>query len=442
MGRELGTLAFLKEVRRNGVSIYGSTAFARPFSQRHIGRQHFVLLNQPDYIEHVLLTNVKNYPKGRLNRRMLGPALGEGLLTAEGDFWRRQRRIAAPAFQHARLAGLAETMAAVAERMGQTWEPGADKGVARDVAHDMMAVTMEIVALALFSHDIGGRIAPLGEAVGTLIESLGRPHIFDMMGLPEWLPRRRDPAVSEAIRYIDEAIAEILAARRAAPDRDDDLLGMLLSARDAETGEGMSDRQLRDEIVTLFAAGHETTATALAWTWYLLALHPREEARLHAELDSVLQGRRPGFADLESLPYTRMVVEEAMRLYPPAYSISRVAEQDDEIDGHRIPKGSFVNISPWVTHRNPTLWPEPERFDPERFRPERAKQRHRFAYFPFGGGPRVCIGNGFALMEARLILATLAQRYRLRLVPGQDIEPLGRITLRPSNGMRMTLERR
>lgn len=441
-GRELGTLAFLSEVRRNGVAIYGSTAFDRPFSRRQVGRQQFVLLNQPEFIEHVLLTNVRNYPKGRLNRRILGPALGEGLLTAEGDFWRRQRRIAAPAFQHARLAGLADTMAKAAERMGAQWKPDADSGVSRDIAHDMMALTMEIVALALFSHDIGDRIGALGAAVGTLIESLGRPHIFDLVGLPEWLPRRRDPAVTEALRYIDEAIAEILAARRAEPERDGDLLGMLLSARDADTGEGMSDRQLRDEIVTLFAAGHETTATALAWTWYLLALHPDVEARLHQELDTVLQGRRPGFSDLEAMPYTRMVVEETMRLYPPAYSISRTALEDDDVGGHRIHKGSFVNVSPWVTHRNPNLWPEPERFDPERFRPEQVKGRHRFAYFPFGGGQRVCIGNGFALMEARLILATMAQNYRLRLVPGQEIEPLGRITLRPSHGMRMTLEPR
>ena len=216
----------------------------------------------------------------------------------------------------------------------------------------------------------------------------------------------------------------------------------MLAARDEETGTGMSDAQLRDEIVTLFAAGHETTATALAWTWYLLAEHPDAEARLHAEVDGALGGRLPAYADLEALPWTRMVAEETMRLYPPAYSISRVAAADDEIDGHAIAKGSLVNVSPWVTHRNPALWEEPDRFDPERFLPERVKARHRYAYFPFGGGPRICIGMGFALMEARLILATLARRYRLRLVPGQDIEPLGRITLRPANGLRMMIERR
>ena len=443
----VGTLGFLKAVRRNGVSIYGPDVFAKPISRRKVGRQHFVLLNRPDYIEHVLLSHVDNYPKGRLNRRILGPALGQGLLTAEGDFWRRQRRIAAPAFQHARLIGLADTMVASSAGLATRWQAPAEGGEALDVAHEMMALTMEIVALALFSHDIGDRIEPLGAAVGTLIGSLGRPHVFDLAGLPEWLPRRRDPAVTAALSYLDSAIAEILAARRARPETPgqgsgNDLLGMLLDTRDADTGEGMSDRQLRDEIVTLFAAGHETTANTLAWIWYLLAMHPEAEARLHGELDAVLGGRDPGYADLEALPYTRMVAEEAMRLYPPAYSISRVAAADDVIDGHAIPKGSFINVSPWVTQRNPTLWPEPGRFDPERFMPAQVKARSRYAYFPFGGGPRICIGNGFALMEARLILATLAQRYRLALVPGQDIEPLGRITLRPSNGLHMTLQRR
>jgi cytochrome P450 len=217
---------------------------------------------------------------------------------------------------------------------------------------------------------------------------------------------------------------------------------MLLAARDETTGDGMSDRQLRDEVVTIFAAGHETTAVAMSWTWYLLSRHPRCEARLHQELDQVLAGRSPRFADLEHLPYTRMVFEEALRLYPPAFSLTRVAAADDRIGPHRIPKGAMVTLSPWVTHRDPRLWPDPERFDPERFLPEAVRQRHKFAYFPFGGGPRVCIGNSFALMEGRLILATLAQRYRLRLEPGHPVEPQGRITLRPRHGMRMTIEER
>ena len=217
---------------------------------------------------------------------------------------------------------------------------------------------------------------------------------------------------------------------------------MLLAVRDPETGEGMSDKQLRDEILTIFLAGHETTANALTWTWYLFAQHPEAEAQLHHELDQVLGTRMPTFADLAELKWTRMVIEEAMRLYPPAHMIARTAIGEDRIGGVRIPAGALITISIYVTHRNPNLWAEPERFDPERFRPEAAAQRHRFAYLPFGGGPRICIGNGFALAEAQVIVAAIGQRYRVRLAPGATVEPIGLITLRPKNGIWVTLEPR
>ena len=259
-------------------------------------------------------------------------------------------------------------------------------------------------------------------------------------------PGPRSSEFTAAMALIDTTIYEILQQRRTATQATGaevgDLLGMLLAARDEETGESMSDRQLRDEVVTIFAAGHETTAVAMSWTWYMLSQNPQCEALLHEELDRVLAGRAPCFADLEQLPYTRMVFEEAIRLYPPAFSLIRVAAADDSIGPHHIPKGAMVTLSPWVTHRNPQLWPDPERFYPGRFLPEAVRQRHKFAYFPFGGGPRVCIGNSFALMEGRLILAALAQRYRLRLAPGHPVEPQGRITLRPRHGMRMTIEAR
>ena len=237
-------------------------------------------------------------------------------------------------------------------------------------------------------------------------------------------------------------MAGVLAERRAHGIDRGDLLAMLLAARDPDTGEGMSDKQLRDEILTIFLAGHETTANALSWVWYLLARHPQAEARLHEELDRVLGGRVPAYADLAELKWTRMVIEETLRLYPPAHTIARTALGEDRIGGVRVPAGAFISISMYVTHRNPNLWPQPERFDPERFAPAEVARRHRFAYLPFGGGPRICIGSSFALAEAQVVVATIAQRYQVRLAPGQIVEPIGLITLRPKGGMKVTLEPR
>lgn len=424
--RPLGALAFIRRVRENPIAVYAAEAYERDFSERTVLFQRFALVNHPDYIQRVLVTNQANYGKGRLNRQILGPTLGQGLLTSEGDFWRRQRRIAAPAFHRRRLAALAGLMVEVAQGVSARW-----RGLSEiDVGREMMTLTMEIVARALFSRDVAGSVRELGGAIDTLIEGFGRAPVLDLLGLPEWLPRRRDPEARRALAYVDSVIYEIIRSRRAAPEAHDDLLGMLLEARDEESGEGMTDRQLRDEVMTLFAAGHETTAVALTWCWSLLARHPQPEARLHAEIDRVLAGRPPTFEDLERLPYSRMVVEEAMRLYPPAYSLNRVALADDVMGPHVVRKGALVTVSPWVTHRNPALWPDPLTFDPERFRPEAVRERHRYAYFPFGGGPRICIGNAFALMEARLALAVLAQAWRL--VPlGPQPQPQARVTLRP-----------
>ena len=244
------------------------------------------------------------------------------------------------------------------------------------------------------------------------------------------------------MRRTNRLVSEILDNRRKAAADRPDLLGMLLAARDPETGEGMSDRLLRDEILTLFAAGHETTATGLTWTWYLLSEHPEVRAKLEAELDATLGGRTPAYADLEHMPYGRRVFEEALRLYPPAFSLSRVALAPDRVGPVRIRTGDLISISPYVTHRNPKLWPDPERFDPDRFLPERTAARPKFAYFPFGGGPRICIGNNFAMIEARLALAALAQRYRLSMAEGHPVVPYGRVTLRPRYGLKMRAEKR
>jgi cytochrome P450 len=438
---DMGLFEFITRVRENAVSIYPPAAFERRVTRRRVGFTNFMLFNDPDSIQHILLGNQSNYPKGRLNRQILGPALGDGLLTSEGETWRRHRRIAAPAFHHRRLAELAAIMVEETLRLRTRWDDIAGGGPV-DMSKEMMTLTMRIVTRCLFSHDVSDDVDELGGAITTMIETLGKTSMLDLLGLPEWLPRHRDGELRRAMKLIDDRIYRIIAERRASQRDYGDLLDLLLKSRDEETGECMSDRELRDEVVTLFAAGHETTAVALAWTWYLLSLHPEVAGRLAGEVTDVLGERPPAFSDLERLPYTRMVFEETMRLYPPAFVINRVALADDRIGDVDVPAGTMVSVSPWITHRNPNLWDEPERFDPERFTEESVRARHKYAYFPFGGGPRICIGNGFALMEGRLVLAALAPWFAPRLAGNEPVVPQGRITLRPRGGLPMVVEHR
>lgn len=441
--RRLSLLETVRTMRDNIIDLYPPYIFDKDYSFRRIGFQPFILVNRPDWIHEVLVEKPHIYVKGRLNRRILGPALGNGLLTAEGEQWRRQRRIAAPAFHYRRLQQLAETMVECGIAACRRWEAVADTGRHLDMQQELMRLTMEIVSRTLFSRDIVEQIEKLGRAVTSLIEGFGRAPFVDMLGLPEWLPRFRDPTTKQALATLDKMIFELIEMRRGASEPGNDLLQMLLDARDPESGDGLSDRQLRDEIVTLFAAGHETTAQALTWTLYLLSEHPDEEAAVHREIDTMLRGRRPTFDDIHHLHRVRMVFEEALRLYPPVFSISRFASKADRLGGEfSVPKGAYVSVSPYVTHRNPKLWADPERFDPERFRDERTEIRHRQAYFPFGGGPRVCIGSGFAMTEARLLLMVIGQRLTLRLKHGHPVQPQGIVTLRPRFGMKMRIERR
>ncbi len=440
--KPLGLVRFLRTVRDNRIAVFGANAFNSDLVEARFLFQRFVILNHPDYIKHVLVDNHTNYLKGRLTQKILSPLLGNGLLTSEGDYWRRQRRIVAPAFHHKRIARLSGVIGECGLATVERWRRVAQSGEAIDILPEMMGLTMEIIGKALFSRDLGPSVGELGDAVSVVINDVGRGSVTDFLGLPEWLPRRRSREAKTAVVLLDETIYGIIAARRASGEMRDDLLAMLLEARDEVTGEGMTDHQLRDEIMTLFAAGHETTGVALTWIWYLLSQHPAVEDQLHTELARVLQGRAPDVNDLDNLPYTRMVVEEAMRLFPPAFAISRVAVSDDLIGGHRIRAGTLVTISPYLIHRNPKVWPDPTRFEPERFAPERASGRHRFSYLPFGGGPRICVGNNLAMMEVRILLAVIAQAFRLRLAPGHRIEAQGRVTLRPRYGMRMTIEPR
>ena len=435
-------IQFLRLLRDNQLSVYTRDSFTTDFSEAQLFFHNFVLVNEPDFIEHILVTNRQNYVKGHLARQILEPALGNSLLISEGDFWRRQRRIMAPAFHHQHLAQAAHVMVRRARQRVERWRTPCEKSECLDIAHEMMSLTMEIVAEALFSTEIANSIDELGRAVTTLNSSLGTPNPLDILGFPEWFPRWRSRRTRSALARLDRMIYGIIAARRATQNGPDDLLGLLLAARDEETGEGMTDRQLRDELITFFTAGHETTALALTWTLYLLSRHPGIEHALHDEVDRTQGEGKTTFVGVEALSYTRMVIQEAMRLFPPVHSLSREPVTDDEVGGHAIRAGSVVTISPYLTHRNPRLWDDPLRFDPGRFTRDRVKARHRFAYLPFGGGPRICIGRGFAMMEACVVLATIARAYRLRMAPGHRVEAHGGITLRPRYGLRMTLEPR
>ena len=440
--RPLSLLQFMRVLRDNSLATYRHEAYSADILERRLFWKRTFFVNEPSAIKHILLDNAANYHKTEITRRLLEPGLGRGLLTSEDETWRRHRRIMAPAFDHRSIVGYAPIMTEIAERLIAEWD-SRPQGTALDVAAAMMHATLHIISRTMFSSD-SDDIVDIVEKGVERYQAEVRPGLADLLELPVWLSRLGSAHHPERIfTEFDRAIDRLLAARERDPaSQPKDLLARLIAARDEETGGGMSAEEVRNQVVTIFMAGHETTAQALTWTWYLLSQHPAVEAKLHAELGAVLGGRTPRHEQLGQLPYTRMVIEEAMRLYPPAHTLSRTAMGEDEVLGRRIPKGAQIMIVPWLLHRNPRLWQDPERFDPERFAPDRAASRLRFAYIPFGAGPRICIGAAFAMAEAMLILTTVAQRYRLRLKPGFPVEPQGLITLRPRHGMQMIPERR
>jgi cytochrome P450 len=400
------------------------------------GSTRALLLAHPDHIGHVLHDNHRNYDKRNVDYAMLRRLLGNGLLTSDGTFWHRQRRQMAPMFHRQRVAGFCNLMVNSTLEMLERWDARARSGEPFDVVAEMTRLTLAIVAKALFSADVSDEAEAIGAALTEVNRQLGEFSVLDMFWM---IPTPRKRRFRAAVQTLDAVVGKIIEARRRETSRNEDLLSMLLDAVDEETNQGMTPSQVRDEVLTLLLAGHETTANALAWTWYLLAQNPDAENKLHDEIASTLGERAPSALDLPQLRYTRMVVEESMRLYPPAWAISRNAIGEDEIGGYRVRPRTNIIICSFVTHRHPSFWEEPERFDPERFSPERSQQRPDFAYLPFGGGPRICIGNAFAMTEAQLVVATMAQRCRLRLMPEHpvDLHPL--ITLRPRHGIRMTL---
>ena len=396
--------------------------------------QTLYLLSHADLIEYVLVENDRNFTKTRLlrrNRRLLG----EGLLTSEGEFWRRQRRLAQPAFHRKRVAAYGGVMAGFAERSVEGWRDGQTI----DVHEEMMRLTLEIVATCLFDADIGAEANDIGRAMKVALEDFSSQR--RLIRIPKSVPTPHNVRFERAARKLDRIVGMIIEERRKTEEDGGDLLSMLMFTEDA-SGERMTDKQLRDEVMTLLLAGHETTANALSWTFWLLSLTAVAEAELAGELERVLGGRVPTMADLPNLPYAERVLKESMRLYPPAWLTGREARAGCEIGGYRMPAGTTALMSQWVMHRDARYHPDPERFDPDRWTVEYERGLPRFAYFPFGGGSRQCIGADFATAEASLILATVAQRYRMELAPGQNVEPYPSITLRPKRGIRMVLAER
>ncbi len=408
---------------------------------RALGRFHWYLITHPDDVEYVLRTNGRNYVKPPRLTAQFELLLGQGLLTSEGAHWLRQRRLSQPAFHRQRLATLGSVMTTAAEETAGRWQGAARSGEPLDIASEMSHLTLRVVGRALLGADLSAQVGPVGSVLADTLNFV-EFRVRHPYALPVSAPLPRNLRFRRAKKTFDEVVYNIIEVRRKTGEDTGDLVSMLLAARDEETGEGMTDEQLRDEVLTILLAGHETTAVALSWTWYELSRRPEVEETLHAELDRVLSGRVPTLEDLPNLPYNRMVIDESLRLYPPAWGMARQTREADEIRGYTIPANTPVSLIQYITHRHPEFWDDPEKFDPERFLPERSSGRPQFAYFPFGGGQRQCIGNNFALIEAQLILATLAQRYRLRLVPGHPVKPEPIVTLRPRHGLLMTVEER
>lgn len=409
------------------------------FVRFRLGPYRIYLLSHPDYIEHVLQKNPRNYLKDGYEHIEI---VDKGLLASEGDFWRNQRRIIQPAFHRKRLEDMAQTMTSVTENMLARWERlPTDKAL--DIDAEMSKLTLEIVGRTLFNADVTDTAGEVGGALQTVL-TLGFQRTGRFLPVPLGVPTPTNNRYRNAVKRLNAVMDGLIHERRKHGGDNEgsgDLLSMLLEARD-ENGTGMNYQQIRAEAMTILTAGYETTARALTWTWYLLDSHPGVREKLNEELDRALGERTPAFGDLKDLPYTEMVFKESMRLLPPVWGLSRLVAEEDGILDYKVPKNSRVVLSQYVTHRHPDFWEHPEKFDPGRFGAERSTGRPKYAYFPFSGGPRQCIGNNFATTEAVLVLATIAQRYKLSLIPEHPVEPEPSFTLKPRYGMPMTIRER
>jgi cytochrome P450 len=399
------------------------------------------LAMHPGSADHILSTHQDRYRKPDFFLKPMGLVQGQGLFTSEGESWLKHRRLMQPAFHQKQLIELHAVMLSCVQSLVTEWLEKPD-GVVIDIAAEMTRITLKIVSLALFSVDISDESDRLGRALRIALEYVYY-RLNSPLALPVWIPTPQNRNFDQAKQTIDQVVLEIIRSRRQDPTARHDLLSMLLAAQDEETGECMSDRQLLDEVITLINAGHETTATTLAWTWYLLGTNPDVMANLLNEVQTVLNGDEPTLDKLPKLQYTRRVLDESLRLCPPGLGVApRVALEDDEIQGYFIPKGSIFYIASYLIARHPEFWDDPERFDPDRFLPERVAQRPKFAYFPFGAGSHTCIGKNFALMESTMILAAITQQFHIELVSNQPIEIDPRFTLRPKYGIKVTVRQR
>jgi cytochrome P450 len=426
----------------NNLELWSEEAYELDWMERHMLFRHVAVANSPAAVRHVLLENHSNYEKTPIARNLLEPGLGRGLITTEGAEWRRQRRIMAPAFSAKNLEPIGPLIVTETERLADRWEAG----TTLDLVPEIVRLTLTIISKAMFSLDSSDELMEIAKGISKY-QTVVHPGIADLLGLPQWIPR---PAIWRgrfAVRGFEPVISRLMGSRKQEPDHPgdgerSDLLTLLMKARDAETGQGLSESEIRAQIATIFTAGHETTAMAVVWAVYLLGMHPWADEAMQSERNAVLKGsdvRRP---DVARLTYARQVLEETMRLYPPVHTMARQAIAEDVVAGHRVRAGTDVIISPWLLHRHRKLWQDPERFDPERFAAGREEQRDRFAYLPFGAGPRICIGQGFAMMEGILILTALMRRWRLEVLNPEDIEPVGLITLRPRTGLKVRVEAR
>jgi len=404
-----------------------------------LGPKTLHLFSHPDLAEEILVQQADRFVKVYDPQRPTGLALvlGNGLVTSSGEIWKRHRRIIQPIFHRSRMAAMADRMAQVGEQRVATWENHAGRMI--DIAAEMMQLALEVISQTMFTTSMAQHIGPISHALRVSIK-----YAFDSfsnpLSLPLWVPTARNREFHSVMQFMDGLMYGLLAERRQSGAHHDDLLDLLLQARDEETGAGLTDQELRDEALTIFAAGHETTANALAWTWYLLATHPEAKARFHEEVDRVLQGRTPNAEDLEQLPYTRALFEESLRLYPPAPAVHRKAATNTTVGGMSLPEGAFVLVGTYNLQRHPAFWSSPEQFQPERWL-DGGRPSSRYAYMPFGAGPRTCVGIHFASVEGPLLLALIGRRYDLQLAQ-ERVEPYLMVTLRPKGGIKMMLQPR
>ncbi len=433
--------ACLRPIQRDALNFYRQTweTYGDYVEIRVIPGVYCYLLTDPAAVEHVLSKNHKNFRKPDVLGKSARLLMGDGIFVSEGPFWLRQRRLSQPAFLRNRVATYGTQIGTALDQFVAEWNRAPD-GRTFDVVPEMMRLSLKIASTALFSTDISAGADALGNAYRSAFEYVSR-RMNSLFMLPPSVPTARNREFLRSKALLDRVVLELIESRRQTT-AGHDVLALLLAAQDEESGTGMSDQQLKDEVITLLTAGHETIGAALSWAWYLLSQNPHDQEALRDEASAHLQGRTPTADDLPHLPFATAVFEETMRLYPPAWGLPRETIEGDEINGHSLRKKATIILSQWVTHRHPAYWPEPDRFQPDRFLPEAMNDRPKYAYFPFGGGPRACIGNFLAMLEGPLVLAHLAQRFQFALVPGYDVIPDATFTLRPKTGVNVVVRKR